>query len=113
MVLNTPAYCRVGPSTDFEVVTTFMEGEQLDLLGVNPEKTWGKVEKMVKNTLVQCWISLKFLDVFSSEEPVILTVPTLAPQAGPRCTSTLDRTACREAGGTYQEDPPLCRCPRS
>ena len=112
-VLTQNAFCRVGPDPVFDDVTAFEAGTELTLLGVNPEKTWGKFEITMNEIDVQCWIALNVIELFGGEDAPILSVPAFpeAP-AEPVCVSTLDRAACGDAGGTYSpDDGGFCRCP--
>ncbi|MEJ2013647.1 MAG: hypothetical protein P8X64_15670 [Anaerolineales bacterium] len=113
-VLKQNAFCRLGPDPVFDDVTAFELGTKLTLLGVNPERTWGKFEKMVNEIRVQCWIALSAVDLTGGETAPVLPVPARPTQVvAPVCTSTLDREACEAAGGTYfvGAASATCMCP--
>lgn len=118
VILVRPSFCRKGPDPVFEDVTAFEEGTELTLMGFNPERTWGKFERMINDISVQCWVSLTSTDL-TGEEPVPVLFPPPLPtespteeSEGPVCESTLDRTACNEAGGTFITGArTLCQCP--
>ena len=104
LVLTKNAFCRKGPSTDFEDVTGFLAGTELNLVGVNAERTWGKVEATVNAMTFQCWVALSTAEI-TGDPPVLVgpLLPTSEPTepAGPVCVTTLDSEACVAAGGTY------------
>ena len=112
-VLAQNAFCRKGPDPVFDDVTAYEAGTELDLLGVNPERTWGKFEKTINEIVIQCWISLSAVELTDADNARILAVPVLPDEpAGPVCVSTLDRAACFDAGGTFVVGvAPYCQCP--
>ncbi len=112
-VLIQNAFCRKGPDPRFVDVTAFEVGTELELLGVNPEHTWGMFEKEVNQITVQCWIALTSVELTGGEGAPILPIPVLTEEpAGPVCVSTLDRAACNEAGGTFVVGAAsFCQCP--
>ncbi|NOQ40750.1 MAG: hypothetical protein GQ562_10580 [Anaerolineales bacterium] len=82
-ILVKRAYCRIGPSTEYPGEMIYNEGTAVRLLGVNPERTWGKFEKEVDEILFQCWISFAVVDVTKGEEvPVLSWEPLQAPEPG-------------------------------
>ena len=103
VVLVQNAFCRRGPDPLFEDMTAFVTGTELDLIGVNSEKSWGKVEATVNQITFQCWIALGSAEVTGADLVPVLVSPPLEPEepTGPICVSTLDRSACEAAGGTY------------
>ena len=52
------ANCRAGPSTAYDVVTSFSKGQVLQIVGRNPDlkNTWWLV--VIPGTNSKCWISL-------------------------------------------------------
>ena len=113
-VLKQSAFCRVGPDLVFDDVTAFEAGTELTLLGYNPERTWGKFEKMVNEIRVQCWISLPAVQLTGGENAPILPVPARPTEVvGPVCKPELDRAACEAAGGQYfvGAASATCLCP--
>ncbi len=107
------AFCRKGPDPIFDDVTAFVAGTELDLVGLNPGRTWGKFEATVNEITFQCWISLKAIEVTGEENAPILVPPPLPETQLPVCTQDLDPAACNEAGGTYVVGiaAPYCQCP--
>jgi len=113
-VLVQNAFCRVGPDPVFDDVTAFELGTELKLLGFNPERTWGKFEKMVNSIAVQCWVSLSAVDLTGGEDAPILPVPARPTEViGPVCKADLDRASCEAAGGSYfvGAASATCLCP--
>ena len=118
LVLTKNAFCRKGPSTDFEDVTAFVAGTKLGLVGVNAERTWGKVEATVNEMTFQCWVALSTAEISGEDDvPVLADQPRPTPTeepTGPVCVNTLDSEACVAAGGTYilgLAGAPYCQCP--
>lgn len=111
-VLVKNAFCRKGPDPKFDDVTAFVAGTELDLVGLNSERTWGKFEAKVNEMTFQCWISLTAVEVTGEENAPILVSPPLPEPELPVCTRDLDRAACNEAGGTFVVGiVPYCQCP--
>lgn len=112
-VLIQNAFCRKGPDPRFADLTAYEAGTELELLGYNPERTWGMFEKEINQITLQCWIALTAVELTGGEGAPILPVPVLTEEpAGPVCVSTLDRSACNEAGGTFVVGAaPYCQCP--
>jgi len=52
------ANCREGPSQTYKVVTSFLTGQVLEIVGRNPDldNTWWQVK--IPGTNSKCWISL-------------------------------------------------------
>ncbi len=67
-ILVQHAFCRKGPDPVFDDVTAFEAGTELTLLGFNPERTWGKFEKLIGDIAVQCWISLPAVQITGGGE---------------------------------------------
>jgi hypothetical protein len=53
-IVDTPANCRKGPNTTFEVVTSFPAGTTLSIQARNTATTWWLVQADASTT---CWIS--------------------------------------------------------
>ena len=83
--IKSPAFCREGPSNVYPVVTGFEAGQDLGLVGTNPERTWGKFETTMNAITFQCWVSLDMVDI-----PDALIVPTLEFKPIPTVTPTPD-----------------------
>jgi len=56
-ILVKNANCRQGPSQNYEVVTSFYDGDVLEVVGRNPDfdNTWWMV--LIPGTRSTCWIS--------------------------------------------------------
>jgi len=80
------AFCRKGPDPAFEPLAILEEGMEVKLLGVNPERTWGKFEVMVDQELVPCWMAYGVVDLTKEDEAKVVEVP-LMPIATLRPTS--------------------------
>ena len=114
ILLTKNAFCRIGPDPFFDDMTAFVAGTSLDLVGVNSERTWGKVEATVNEIKFQCWIALTSGEAEGEDLVPVLMSPAFPEEepAGPVCVSTLDRTECNDAGGTFIVGAaPYCQCP--
>jgi len=75
-ITGTKVHCREGPSIDYDSLRILDEGTKVDILGVNPERTWGKFELDEDGNLTQCWIAISIVDQAGEDEaPVIETPP--------------------------------------
>jgi hypothetical protein len=74
-ILTKDAFCRKGPGLVFDDVTAFVKDTQLELIGLNPERTWGKFETIVAGDIYRCWISLSVVDLYQENEVSILQSP--------------------------------------
>jgi hypothetical protein len=103
VILIKNAFCRLGPDPVFDDLTAFEAGTELTLLGYNPDRTWGKFERVVNDIPVRCWIGLGSVEIQGGENAPILPVPALPTEvpAGPVCTANLGKEDCEAAGGTY------------
>jgi hypothetical protein len=101
--LTQNAFCRKGPDRAFDDVTAFVAGTELELVGVNAERTWGLVQKTINEITFQCWVALGTAEVEGADlVPVKLAQPLETEEpAGPICVSTLGREECAAAGGTF------------
>ncbi len=71
------AFCRKGPDPAFEPMAILEEGTEVKLLGVNPERTWGKFEVMVDQELVPCWMGYGVVDLIKEDEAEVVEVPLM------------------------------------
>jgi hypothetical protein len=101
--LTQNAFCRKGPDTRFVDVTAFVAGTDLELVGVNAERTWGLVQNTMNEITFQCWVALGTNEVEGEDLVPVMMSPVLEIEEpeGPVCTSTLGREECEAAGGTY------------
>jgi len=110
--LKQAALCRKGPGTAYAVVTGFETMQELALVGVNAERTWGKFEADVSGSKFQCWISLNLLELQGDTDVPVLAGPP--PEAAPVCQRDVSRSACNAAGGTWKftlAGVGYCDCP--
>jgi hypothetical protein len=114
IVLEKNAFCRMGPATAFEDVTAFEVGKELELIGVNAEGTWGKIQDTLNDITFQCWVALNVGEVTGIELVPVLPSEPLPTEEPARllCFGSLDRATCAEVGGIYVlgAEPP-CQCP--
>lgn len=96
-ILTKNSFCRKGPSQTFQEETAFPAGEVLKLVGLNQERTWGKIEAEVNQLVFQCWISLDNMHVVGQEEVSILE----SPPAPHPCAAYQTEQVCQEAGCTW------------
>jgi hypothetical protein len=98
------AFCRKGPSSAYEDVTAFLQGQSVQIDGRNQdEPRWWWV--LVPGTSAHCWVS----DSTGSAAGLLEDVKTVAapplPTPTPVCTRDLPQTQCEAAGGTWRQDP--------
>jgi hypothetical protein len=82
-VVASPAFCRAGPGNLYSVVTGFDSGQELGLVGLNPDSTWGKFEATLNSITFQCWVSLDLVEITGE-----MNVPILVPPPIPTATVT-------------------------
>lgn len=98
-VLRT-ANCRLGPGMMYNIVTAFVPGQEMRLMGLNPNKDWGKFEATIDGNTVQCWMALSMVDTKGDLSVPILEVPptpvvlteTSAPSFS--CSNYKDSSSC-------------------
>jgi len=108
--MNT--FCRRGPSSEYEKVATFLEGQEVQIGGRNQsEPRWWWVS--IPESSEHCWVS----DSTGSaagflEDLEIVAAPPLS--IIPACSKDLGESACLAAGGTWvKKDVPggiYCDC---
>jgi hypothetical protein len=82
--VKAPAFCREGPGSIYPVVTGFEARQELGLVGINLERTWGKFEATSGAFTFQCWVSLDMMDIPDGLEAQIIEfqpIPTVGPTA--------------------------------
>jgi len=109
-LMNT--FCRRGPSSEYEKVATFLEGQGVQIDGKNQsEPRWWWV--LIPDSSEHCWVS----DSTGSaagflEDLEIVAAPPLS--IIPACSKDLGESACLAAGGTWvKKDVPggiYCDC---
>jgi hypothetical protein len=116
-ILHTPAFCRMGPGTDYPKLTTFPEDTQLVITGQNLEGTWWWSEE------AECWISgtvgevqgnPRFLEVIIPPPPPEPDTADGEPGKPSGCHSGMGQEACEANGGTWVVplvEAPYCSCP--
>ena len=106
------ANCRSGPGLEFSAIGFLLEGETAEVNARNAANTWWRV--YLASILGNCWISDATVDInFDPSGLPVVVVPTPTPTP-PACLSTLDRTGCEAAGGTWVQTAThagYCQCP--
>ncbi len=109
------AFCRKGPSSEYEKVATFLEGQEVQIEGRNHhEPRWWLVPN--PGARGYCWVSDS---TGSAEGPLeeleIVAPPPLVINPEPKtCSKDLEETACAAVGGTWTDKDkpsPYCTCP--
>jgi hypothetical protein len=79
---NQDANCRYGPSTQYEVVTSFLEGQKVKIVGRNgTDPRWWLVE-IPNYSSSQCWVSDTLGNASCTQDKVdIVQAPQLPPAA--------------------------------
>ncbi len=69
------ANCRSGPSQTYEVVTSFLAGQTVEIVGRNPDydNTWWQVK--IPNSSKKCWVSLTTAQAYGDFD----AIPTVSP----------------------------------
>ncbi|MEW6030063.1 MAG: SH3 domain-containing protein [Chloroflexota bacterium] len=69
------ANCRSGPSQTYEVVTSFLAGQTVEIVGRNPDydNTWWQVK--IPNSNTKCWVSLTTAQAYGDFD----AIPTVSP----------------------------------
>jgi hypothetical protein len=107
--------CRMSDYQESKLIEILLQGEQVELVGLNPELTHGK---FLMEDERQCWIWLGLME--GPENPVeVCDVPVTDPQPKPEpptleCNPDLSKDECEQSGGTWYEAmsaQPVCRCP--
>jgi hypothetical protein len=88
-LVTAQAYCREGPGTNYAIVTGFEPSQNLTLVGLNPEQTWGKFEAVEGDFRYQCWVGLNLVEI-----PGGMDVPILTPPLTPTTLTTPTTSAC-------------------
>lgn len=69
------ANCRSGPSQTYEVVTSFLAGQTVEIVGRNPDydNTWWQVK--IPDSNKKCWVSLTTAQAYGDFD----AIPTVSP----------------------------------
>jgi uncharacterized protein YgiM (DUF1202 family) len=69
------ANCRSGPSQTYEVVTSFLAGQTVEIVGRNPDfdNTWWQVK--IPGSNGKCWVSLTTAQAYGDFD----AIPTVTP----------------------------------
>lgn len=83
-ILDKNANCRVGPDVAFEARRSYLQGQSLEVEGINDLRTWVYV-RMPNEGENFCWVSLNTgnLDTDTGQIPVRESPPTPTPTAVP------------------------------
>jgi uncharacterized protein YraI len=81
------AYCRKGPSTDYDILATLFQGLYVPIVGRNQDSTWWQVQ--VPDSQTQCWLAGDVVQTSGdlSGVPVVEPPPLgcwVQPQQGPK-----------------------------
>ncbi len=97
------AFCRKGPSADYEDLTAFPQSQSVQIDGRNQdEPRWWWV--LIPGTSGHCWVSDSTGSAAGSFEGVsIVAAPPLPPTLV--CTRDLPQNQCEAVGGTWRQDP--------
>lgn len=106
------AFCRRGPSLQYQKVSTFLALQQVQIVGRNEgEIRWWRVS--IPETDEHCWVSDSTGSAAGALEALeIVAAPPLV--ISDQCSSDLSESACTAAGGTWagKDTPtPYCDCP--
>jgi len=97
------AFCRKGPSADYEDLTAFPQGQSVQIDGRNQdEPRWWWV--LIPGTSGHCWVSDSTGTAAGSLEGVNIVAAHPLPPT-PICTRDLPQNQCEAAGGTWRQDP--------
>jgi hypothetical protein len=112
--------CRGSDYAESTLISIMMEGENANLLYLNPTYTHGKFELMNNS---RCWIPLGFMDGPSDPlktcnvHVVDAPLPSVDSHSdgsnNPSCSSDLDEASCSAAGGSWvggATGKPYCDC---
>ncbi|MCK4963050.1 MAG: hypothetical protein KAS19_11215 [Anaerolineales bacterium] len=99
------AFCRKGPSVDYEDVTAFLQHQSVQIDGRNQdEPRWWWV--LIPGSSGHCWVSDSTGSAVGFLEGVnTVAAPPLPPT--PVCTRDLPQNRCEAAGGTWRQDPDI------
>jgi hypothetical protein len=101
-------FCRRGPSSEYEKVATFLEGQEVQIDGKNQsEPRWWWVS--IPDSSEHCWVS----DSTGSATGFLEDLDIVAAPAK-ICSRDLGENACLATGGTLKgkDTPtPYCDCP--
>lgn len=69
------ANCRSGPSQTYDVVTSFLAGQTVEIVGRNPDydNTWWQVK--IPDSNKKCWVSLTTAQAYGDFD----AIPTVSP----------------------------------
>ncbi len=115
------AFCRKGPSSEYEEVATFLVGHVVQIEGRNNhEPRWWVIPN--PGARGQCWVSdstgtaegpLEELEIVAAP-PLVINKPNNDQSTTKTCSKELGPSACAAAGGHMSIDlksGPYCVCP--
>jgi len=112
------AFCRKGPSSEYEEVATFLAGQEVQILGRNHHQPrWWVIPN--PGARGNCWTSdstgaaegpLDELEIIAP--PPLIKSPSNDPSTKKTCSKDLGASACAAAGGTMGGTVTfICVCP--
>ena len=114
------AFCRKGPSSEYEEVATFLAGQEVQILGRNHHQPrWWVIPN--PGARGNCWTSdstgaaegpLDELEIIAP--PPLIKSPSNDPSTKKTCSKDLGASACAAAGGHMSSggtSAPECVCP--
>ena len=106
------AFCRSGPSLQYQKVSTFLALQEVQIVGRNEgDLRWWRVS--IPETSEHCWVSDSTGSAAGPLEELETVIPP-PPVSSSACSSDLSESACAAAGGTWagKDTPkPYCDCP--
>jgi hypothetical protein len=106
------AFCRSGPSLQYQKVSTFLALQEVQIVGRNEgDLRWWRVS--IPETSEHCWVSDSTGSAAGPVEELEIVIPP-PPVNTSTCSSDLSEPACTAAGGTWagKDTPtPYCDCP--
>ncbi|MCK4489103.1 MAG: hypothetical protein KAU23_02530 [Anaerolineales bacterium] len=98
------AFCRKGPSVDYEDLTAFLQHQSVQIDGRNQDDPlWWWV--LIPDSSNHCWVSNSTGSASGLLEDVNTVEAPPLPLAPPVCTRDLSQKQCKAAGGTWKLDP--------
>jgi CSLREA domain-containing protein len=101
--------CRSGPLKEYEELGFLLEGETAVPEGQNEDASWFWI--LNPDWQGHCWVWSGGVEAACMPDRLPLIAYDPLPEPSPACVSTLDRSACNDAGGMWSVDTSTCQCP--